>query len=71
MDTLVIFHLQPQLTQLHTLGHTEQEQVNNRNTPNAPGRTLSRPRHMPPPRRREQRTKCGHPDPEAKLVLTP
>lgn len=72
-DRLVIFHLQPQLTQPHTPGHTEQEQANNRNTPNAPGRTLPRPGHMPPPsrRRQQQRTKCGHPDPEAKLVLTP
>lgn len=72
-ERLVIFHLQPQLTQSHTPGHTEQEQANNRNTPNAPGRTLPRPGHMPPPsrQRQQQRTKCGHPDPEAKLVLTP
>lgn len=70
-DQLVICHLQPQLTQLHTPGHTEQEQANKRNTPNAPGRTLPRPGRMPPPRRRQQRTKCGHPDPEANLSSHP
>lgn len=73
VDTLVIFHLQPWLTQPHTPGHTEQEQVNNRNTLNAPGRTLPRPGLMLLPCQRQQQepTECGHPDPEAKLVLTP
>lgn len=73
VDRVVIFHLQPQLIQPHTPGHTVQEPANNRNTPNAPGRTLPRPGHMPPPcqRQQQQRAKCGHPDPEAKLVLTP
>lgn len=73
VSRLVIFHLQPWRTQPHTPGHTEQEQVNNRNTPYAPGRTLPRPGLMPLPcqRQQQERTECGHPDPEAKLVLTP
>lgn len=49
VDRLVIFHLQPQLTKLHTPGHMEQEQANNRNTPNAPGGLCPSPGTCPCP----------------------